>query len=201
MGLLLALVVPTFAHKPLRYLTLIRPIPEAVYPATESVEPPALSNVACDLVVENSDLHWQHDYAGLWAPLHREIRSLRVRVTNTGTTTWHCPGTVEKHALGQFSQGSVVLSYRLYNEAGQLVQDGLDWTLRRCRAAIEGTLEPGDSQSLEIWLPLPAAGHYRLDIGLAQLGHAWFDQLGGQNAQVALTVGECKRGGGSVRAE
>ena len=89
---------------------------------------------------------------------------LALTITNTGTATW----------LDRNSEifGIVRLATHLYDATGKLIE------IDHSRHELGGPVPPGQTVRLEIAVPLPATGSFRVALDLVAEGVTWFENVG-----------------------
>ena len=100
------------------------------------------------------------DYQGIWRFAHREAVPVRVRVTNTGATSWN--------ADPAGGPNSIQVGYVLFRDDGS-VADGH-------RLTITQDWPVGEAREFTLWVRLGKPGRYSLQISMYQEGQGRFFQ-------------------------
>lgn len=92
----------------------------------------------------------------------REMREVRVEVTNQSTTTWKTD-----------KQSPTFLSYHWYTENGELCEfNGL-------RTPLSEAIQPGETKQLVVKVQsFSGIGNYLLEVTMVMEGRFWFEQCG-----------------------
>jgi hypothetical protein len=98
----------------------------------------------------------------------------RLRVRNTGHTTWRVRPTIT---------AGIHVGCRLCDDRGGDVYEGRG-------GLMEAEIAPGEVFEAVAVLPLPKAGSYRLLLDLVEEGHCWFYQAGSEPWEEELVIHE-----------
>lgn len=147
-------LIPNVVSPPY-YPTDVRFRDELPKPVSKDVIPPP-SDCRAELVWLDPEREFTAQSGKLWRWTHREIVTLRVRVTNPGPDTWR-----SDVATNRVEAGSVLFG-----------PNGVPVTMTT--TDFDSPLLPGESREIDVPLRLPKPGYYTLMLGLCLDRKVWF---------------------------
>ncbi|HTM55638.1 MAG TPA: hypothetical protein VL175_16540 [Pirellulales bacterium] len=122
-----------------------------------SPENPLLNDLRCQVEWLEPEATCRRNYHGVWDWVHREIKPVKVAVTNRSDVFWY--GGRGKHPIWV---GCTVI-----DPSGQRAP-------RRRVAIIDRSIAPGQTEEFTAYLELTRPGTYQVEFSLMQEGAGWF---------------------------